>query len=253
MKSIHLKFLILFLLFALTSCKSKKDDDIIIPAQMLYEQGISYLKKEKYSKASEEFGRIFFQHPGNEITPQAELMQAYSMFMDSKYQEAVDVLDTFIQLHPMNVDIGYAYYLKGLSYYMQISTVELDSTSTQAAKDTFEEVIRLFPDTKYAIDAKLKIDLVNDHLAAKEIDVGRFYLYKRNPISAITRFQIVVEKYQTTSHLQEALYRLVEAFCMLGMQDEALKYASVLGHNYPDNDWYKKAYNLVKDLKKKEK
>ncbi|WP_347939347.1 outer membrane protein assembly factor BamD [Rickettsia oklahomensis] len=231
----------------LSGCKSKKNnDDIVVPITTLYNEGITLLEKKKYKKAAEEFGRVFYQHPGNEITPQAELMQAYSLFLATQYEEAVDILDTFINLHPANVDIAYAYYLKALSYYMLISDVKHDHSRTLLAKDSFKDVIDKFPNTKYAIDASLKIDLVNDHLAAKEMMVGRFYLKKKNPMAAINRFEEVINNYQTTSHSLEALYRLAESYMILGLPDEAKKYASILGYNYPESHWYSYAYKLVK-------
>ncbi|HJD66976.1 MAG TPA: outer membrane protein assembly factor BamD [Rickettsia endosymbiont of Bembidion lapponicum] len=231
----------------LNGCKSKKsNDDLVTPISTLYNEGVTLLEKKKYKNAAEEFGKIFYQHPGNEFTPQAELMQAYSLFLAAQYEEAVDVLDIFINLHPANVDIAYAYYLKALSYYMLISDVNHDQSRTFLAKDSFEDLITKFPNTKYAIDSSLKIDLVNDHLAGKELTIGRFYLKKKNPMAAINRFEEVVENYQTTSHCVEALYRLTESYMMLGLPDEAIKYASVLGHNYPDSKWYSYAYKLIK-------
>jgi outer membrane protein assembly factor BamD len=247
-----MKFIKLFSIFAmigfsLTGCKSKKtNDDTVTPINNLYNEGVVYLQKQKYLKASDSFGKIFYQHPGNEFTPQAELMQAYSLFLASQYDEAVDVIDVFISLHPANVDIAYAYYLKALSYYMLISNVSLDQSRTLLAKKSFEDVILKFPQTKYAIDSSLKIDLVNDHLAGKEIAVGRYYLNEKNPIAAINRFQQVVDNYQTTSHTAEALYRLTESYVMLGLPEEAKKYASVLGYNYSDSQWYSYAYKLIK-------
>ncbi|AAU03658.1 outer membrane protein assembly factor BamD [Rickettsia typhi] len=232
----------------LSGCKSKKNsNDIVVPIATLYNEGIILLDKKKYKKAAEEFGKIFYQHPGNEMTPQAELMQAYALFLAAQYEEAVDILDMFINLHPANVDIAYAYYLKALSYYMLISDVNHDQSRTFLSKDSFEDVITKFPNTKYAIDASLKIDLVNDHLAGKEMMIGRFYLKKKNPIAAINRFEEVIDNYQTTYHSVEALYRLVESYMMLGLHDEAKKYASVLGYNYPDSKWYSYAYRLVKN------
>lgn len=239
-------FSIIIISLAISGCKSKKnDDDIILPSAKLYKDGLSLLEKQKYSQAAEQFGRIFYQNPGDSITPQAELMQSYSLFLAGQYEEAIDVLDTFIKLHPANEDIEYAYYLKALSYYMQISNVQLDQSRTLLAKLSFEDVINFFPKTKYAIDAALKIDLVNDHLAGKEMYIGRYYLKKNNPIAAINRFELVIDNYQTTSHTPEALYRLVESYSMLGLNAEAKKYASVLGHNYPDSQWYRYSTSLV--------
>lgn len=229
----------------LTGCKSKKEDETVFPATDLYQNGLTKLGQHKYSDAAKEFGKVFFQHPGNDITPQAELMQAYSLYLDNQYDEAIDVLETFTKLHPMNVDIAYAYYLRALCHYMQISDVHLDQSRTTFAKESFEEVIGRFPGSKYAIDSALKIDLVNDHLAGKEMEIGRYYLHKKNPIAAINRFQNVIDNYQTTSHTPEALYRLVESYTLLGLKSEAQKTAAVLGHNYHDSKWYKYAYNLV--------
>lgn len=242
-----MKFSYIFILvLLLASCKSKKNDnDVITPVTELYNNALILLKKNKYNDAANEFGKIFLQHPGNSITPQAELMHAYSLFLATEYEEAVDVLDIFIKLHPLNVDIAYAYYLKGIAYYMQISNVRLDQSSTSLAKASFDDVIKRFPTTKYAIDASLKIDLVNDHLAGKEMELGRYYLRAQNPIAGIVRFQSVINQYQTTSHTPEALYRLVVGYKSLGLSDEAKKYASVLGYNYPDSAWYKHAYALV--------
>ena len=248
MKLTKLLSTLLVIGLVLGGCKNKKNsDDIVVPMPTLYNEGITLLEKKKYKKAAEEFGRVFYQHPGNEMTPQAELMQAYSLFLAAQYEEAVDVLDMFINLHPANVNIAYAYYLKALSYYMLISDVNHDQSRTFLAKDSFEDVIAKFPNTKYAIDSSLKIDLVNDHLAGKEMVVGRFYLKKKNPMAAINRFEEVIDNYQTTSHSVEALYRLAESYMMLGLPDEAKKYASVLGYNYPDSQWYSYAYRLVQN------
>ena len=245
------KFLFLsILLLSLAGCSTgKKDNENIISANVLYSQGKELLESRKYSKAAEEFEKIYFQHPGASITPQAELMEAYSLYLGTQYEDCVDVLDNFIKIHPMNLDISYAYYLKGLAEYMQISRSELDQSITEKAKVAFDELITRFPDTKYAIDASLKMDLINDHLAASEMDVGRFYLITNNPISAIGRFQKVIQNYGTTSHVAEALYRMTESYLILGIKEEATKYASVLGYNYNSNKWYKKAYILLSHSK----
>ena len=229
-----------------SSCKTKMLDDAVIPEGELYSRGLNFLDQKKYDKASGEFEKIFFQHPGKGITAQAELMQAYSLYLDGKYDEAIDILDLFIKLHPRHSDIAYAYYLKALSNYNQIADVELDLSRATNAKKSFEDVIKLFPDTKYAIDASLKLDLINDTLAAKNILIGRYYLTRGNPIAAIPRFQSVIHgDFQTTAHAPEALYRLVEANLMLGIRDEAQKYAATLGYNYPESDWYKYSYDLL--------
>ena len=238
---------ILVAAFALTACKTKLiDDESITPAAELYNAGVEKLEAGNYQKAALEFEKVFFQHPGNSLTPRAELMQAYSLYLDSEYDEAVDVLDVFIKLHPRHEGIAYAYYLKALANYTQISNVKLDQSRTRYAKAGLNEVMTRFPGSKYAIDAALKIDLVNDHLAGKEMLVGRYYLKKNNPIAAITRFQVVVDEYDTTTHVVEALHRLVETNLMLGLRGEAEKYANVLKHNYSDSQWYQYSQRLLK-------
>ncbi|GAB4164705.1 MAG: outer membrane protein assembly factor BamD [Rickettsiaceae bacterium] len=239
--------LVIIASLALVGCKSKKDDsDAVIPAQELYNKGLKELEDNNYKKASTEFEKVFFQHPGNELTPLAELMQAYSLYLAREYDEAADILEMFIKLHPRHEYIAYAYYLKALANYVQISDVKLDQSRTKNAREDLEEVITRFPGSKYAIDAALKIDLVNDHLAGKEMAIGRYYLNKKNPVAAIKRFQSVIENYDTTSHASEALYRLVESNLMLGLIQEAKKYADVLKHNYPDNQWSSYSSNLLK-------
>ena len=230
----------------LSGCTNKKiNDEKVLPATLVYNTGKEYLEKGNYKKAAEEFEKIYYQHPGAAITPQAELMEAYSLFLAGRYEDVVDVLSIFIQIHPMNVDIAYAYYLRGLSEYMQISRSELDQSITEHAQKAFNELIARFPDTKYAVDARLKMDLIDDHLAGNEMYSGRYYLIVYNPVAAIPRFQNVIKNYGTTAHVPEALYRMVEAYTMLGLRDEAAKYASVLGHNFNDNKWYKRAYHIV--------
>ena len=234
-------------LISLVACKSKPlDENKIIPAQELYNLGIKELEEQNYNKASNTFEKVFFQHPGNIITAEAELMQAYSLYLGGEYDEVGNVLDIYLKLHPRHKDVAYAYYLKAIADYVQISNTKLDQSKTKYAKEGLEEVIRRYPRSKYAIDAALKIDLVNDHLAGKEMLVGRYYLNKRNPIAAVKRFQTVVEEYDTTTHTPEALYRLVESNLMLGLSSEAKKYAHVLENNYPKNNWTDFSKDLLK-------
>ncbi|MBP7189856.1 MAG: outer membrane protein assembly factor BamD [Rickettsiaceae bacterium] len=239
------KLSLLAAVLLLASCKTTKEDLTVTPSDTLYKNAEGFLAQKKYKAAAEEFGKIYFQHPGAEITPQAEIMEAYSLYMEGEYEEAIDVLDIFIRLHPMHQDISYVYYLKGLCYYMEISDSEHDQGKTDSAKLVFTEVINRFPATKYAIDANMKMDLINDHLAGNQMNIGRLYLRKKNPISAIKRFQKVIKEFQTTAHTQEALYRIVECYSLLGLKEEAKKYAAVLGHNYQDSKWYHKAFKIV--------
>ena len=172
-------------------------------------------------------------------------MAAYSHYMNNKYDEATASLDRFIQVHPGNRDVVYAYYLKALCYYEQISDVQRDQDMTQQALTSLEDVITRFPDTAYSRDARLKIDLTRDHLAGKEMAVGRFYLNRQHYLAAINRFKAVVEDYGNTTHAPEALFRLTEAYISLGLASEAKRSAAVLGYNYPGSDWYQDAYNLA--------
>lgn len=237
---------LLAILTTLSACsKKKKYSDDIIPAELLYNNGVELLEKGDYEKAADEFEKVFFQHPGNEIAPKSELMQAYSLYLAGEYDLAVDILDIFIKLHPRHEEVAYAYYMKALANYTQVSSVDLDQSRSKMAKHDFETVIKRFPHTKYATDASMKLDLVDNHLAGKEMYVGRYYLDKKNPIAAIRRFQTVINDYPHTTHIEEALYRMVESNIMLGLQEEAKKYAAVLGHNYPEGSWYKRAYDLV--------
>ncbi|MDX1924211.1 MAG: outer membrane protein assembly factor BamD [Rickettsiaceae bacterium] len=244
--NMHLILNILVIGVLLTSCSNKKkDSEIIIPSDEAYKAGLELLKKQKFNDAAEKFGDIYFQHPGAPITSFAELMEAYSLFKTKKYLDAIDVIDNFAVIHPTHQDMPYALYLKGLCYYNQILDVYHDQDITKNAKQIFEELISRYPNTTYAKDAKAKLNLVYDHLAGKEMEIGRYYQKRLNPIGAINRFSTVVNDYQTTSHTQEALFRLVESYIALGLTQEAAKYASVLSHNYKDSSWDNYAKKLL--------
>ena len=172
-------------------------------------------------------------------------MSAYAYYEDAKYNQAILALERFIQLHPGHSDAPYAYYLKALSYYERISDVGRDQKMTELARQSLEELIRRFPDTSYARDARLKLDLTLDHLAGKEMEVGRWYLGRQKYVAALRRFQNVVKNFDRTTHVPEALYRLTATYTLMGLHQEAKKTAAVLGHNYPGNEWYSDAYDLV--------
>lgn len=172
-------------------------------------------------------------------------MAAYSYYQRNQYSEAVSAIDRFLQLHPGNKDAPYAYYLKAICYYEQITDVGRDQKITQQAMGALEEVVRRYPSTGYARDARLKIDLARDHLAGKEMNIGRYYLNQGLYIAAINRFRAVIEQYQTTTHVPEALHRLAEAYMALGVLDEAQNVAAVLGYNYPGSEWYVDTYSLL--------
>jgi outer membrane protein assembly factor BamD len=185
------------------------------------------------------------QHPYSVWATKAQLMAAYSSYEDNEYDDAIIALDRFIQLHPGNRDIAYAYYLKGLSYYEQIADVRRDQEITRLAMTSLREVANRFPNTKYARDARFKIDLARDHIAGKEMSVARFYLREKHYLAALNRFKRVIEDFEQTTHVPEALYRIVEINMILGLEGEARKVAAVLGFNYPGSDWYVDAYQLI--------
>ena len=238
--------LILFLCLVLIGCSGKEKEEPLLPAEDIYGRAMLLLKDEKYKAAAEEFSKIYFGHPGHKLTAQAELMEAYAYYLAGEYADAIDVLDNIVVLRPRAKHLDYVYYLRALCYYMQISGVELDQSKTSDAFAALKLVISKFPNTKYATDSALKLDLVRDHLAGENMEIGRFYLRARNPIAAIGRFEVVVQDYANTSHVSEALMRLVESYMMLGLKDEATKYAAILGYNYRDTVWYKRSYELLK-------
>jgi outer membrane protein assembly factor BamD len=174
-------------------------------------------------------------------------MSAFSYYIQKDYNKTIETAQRFLSIHPGNKDAPYAYYLIALSYYEQISDVERDQRITQQALTALNDVQRRFPDSQYAADARLKADLVNDHLAGKEMEIGRFYERSGQWLAAQIRFQNVVEDYQTTSHAAEALYRLTETSLALGVPGEAKKYAAVLGANYPGSEWYERAFELIRE------
>lgn len=220
------------------------------PAEEYYTEALTSLKSGQYKKAAKSFDEVEKQHPYSIWATKSSLMSAYAQYQRNEYDDAIVGLNRFIKLHPGNKDVDYAYYLKALSYYEQISDVERDQQMTLKALSALKDVVKRFPNSDYAKDSKLKLDLVKDHLAGKEITVGRYYLKKGNATAAINRFLKVIQSYQTTSHVPEALHRLSEAYTSLGMKEEATKTAAVLGHNFPNNEWYKDSYYLVKDMKK---
>ena len=248
--------LLLAILFAaglaLGACSSTdedKDTYVEQPVNTLYNKAMDALSERRYKDAAKAFDEVERQHPYSMWATKAQLMAAYSLYQDNNYQDAINALNRFIQLHPGNRDIAYAYYLKALSYYEQVTDVERDQSNSEQALSSLEELIRRYPDTSYAKDARHKIDLVKDHLAGKEMDIGRFYEKRGQYLAAINRFKMVVDKYQTTAQVPEALHRLVECYVALGVTDEARKAAAVLGYNYPRSQWYIDSYQLVEDVK----
>ena len=200
-------------------------------------------------RAAISFDEVDRQHPYSVWATKAQLMSAYALYQTNKYDEAIISLDRFIQLHPSNRDTPYAYYLKALSYYEQISDVGRDQKMTELAMRMLNEVMVRFPKSTYAQDSKLKIDLTRDHLAGKEMEIGRYYERKGQYLAAINRFKIVTEKYQTTTHVPEALHRLTESYLALGIVDQAKETAAILGHNFPGSEWYVDTYEIIENKK----
>lgn len=232
--------------FALGACSS--DDELEyreLTVFEIYNQATEYLEDGRYRDASLYYDEVERQHPYSVWATKSKLMAAYSHYMNNKYDDATASLDRFIQVHPGNRDVVYAYYLKALCFYEQISDVQRDQDMTQQALIALEDVITRFPGTAYARDARLKIDLTRDHLAGKEMAVGRFYLNRQHYLASINRFKTVVEEYGNTTHAPEALFRLTEAYTSLGLSGEAKRAAAVLGYNYPGSDWYEDAYRLA--------
>ena len=244
---------VLVLAVALGGCsllKPKKKTDTTYadqPVEQLYSVGASRLDEHRWGEAVTYFKEVERQHPYSEWSRRAILMEAFAHYQTNDYNEAIADADRFIELYPGNGSAPYAYYLKAECYFEQILDVGRDQAASQQALSGMREVVRRFPNTEYAVDARIKIDMINDQLAGKEMTIGRYYLHENQPLAAIGRFKTVIQTYQTTSHTPEALYRLVEANEMMGLHGEATRDAAVLGYNYPGDRWYAAAYKLLTD------
>ncbi len=215
------------------------------PVELLYSTGAHNLDMHQWKDAVNYFHEVERQHPYSEWARRSMLMTAYAHYELDDYAEAISDANQFIALYPGNVATPYAFYLRAVCYFEQIVDVNRDQATAQQAEVALRDILRLYPQSAYAVDAKLKLDMVEDQLAGKEMTIGRFYLRNGEPISALGRFQTVVDKYQTTTHAPEALERLVEADLTLGLLDDAKRNAAVLGYNYPGSYWYKEAYDLM--------
>jgi len=235
---------------ALAGCSGQKKQEYVErPVEEIYNEAIDFIQDQKYAASTEKFDEVERQHPYSVWATKAQIMAAYAYYQANRYDDAIVALDRFIQLHPANKDISYAYYLKGLSYYEQISDVDRDQKMTQLALSSLRELVTRFPNSKYARDAKLKLDLTYDHLAGKEMEIGRYYHKQGHYLAAINRFKLVVSEYQTTTHVPEALHRMTEAYYALGLPGEAKKFAAVLGHNFPGSEWYIDSYEMMEKKK----
>ncbi len=215
------------------------------PVELLFSVGATDLDRHQWGDAVNYFREVERQHPYSEWSRRAILMTAYAHYEANNYSEAIADADRFITLYPGNVATPYAYYLKAICYFEQIVDVGRDQASTEQAQRALGEVMKRYPKSQYALDARLKLDMVQDQLAGKEMTIGRFYLRAGDPIAAIGRFRIVATRFQTTTHTPEALYRLVEAYLTVGLVDEAKRNGAVLGYNYPGDIWYRDAYRLL--------
>jgi outer membrane protein assembly factor BamD len=215
------------------------------PVEVLYNNGLDALNSHRYSAANDQFNTLEQNYPFSSWAVNAQIMQAYSQYLQNKYGDAIGTLDRFIQLHPAHRDIAYIYYLRALCYYEQIADIQRDQKGTEQAMAALQEVVTRFPNSPFANDARLKIDLCRDHLAGKEMEIGRYYQKQHLYQAAIGRFQRVVDDYQTTAHVPEALERIVEIYLALGLRDQAKKTAAVLGYNDPGSEWYQDAYSKL--------
>jgi len=217
------------------------------PADKLYNEGLYLMNnKHDYKKAAKRFEEVDRQHPYSEWARKALLMSAYAHYEGTNYDDSVIAAKRYVTLHPGSPDAAYAQYLIASSYFDQIPDITRDQQRTDKALQALDEVVRKYPNTEYAASAKQKMEIARDQLAGKEMETARYYQKKRDYVAAINRFKVVITQYQTTRHVEEALMRLTEMYMTLGIVNEAQTAAAVLGHNFPDSQWYKEAYRLVK-------
>ena len=248
-------FLIITISFSMSACSSlgiggnKKTKLAYIerPAEQIYNQGFKRIEKNDWDRAKLFFQEVERQHPFSKWARRAMLMQAYANYRSTDYEDSIVSAQRFIGLHPGSDSTPYAYYLIAMNYYDQIYDVGRDQETTVNAEAALQQVVRRYPNSDYARDARLKLELTHDHLAGKEMTIGRYYLKENQHLAAIGRFKNVVKNYETTSQTEEALHRLVEAYVSLGIISEAKLVGSVLGYNYPSGEWYQDSYNLLEE------
>ena len=246
------KFLLsFFFILILASCSKEEVRKSVIKEKILdlqvletYEEGMSYLEDGDAIYAASKFNEAELLFPQSKWAPKSALMAAYAYYSQDYLKDAIAELDRFLKVYPKHKNLDYVYYLLAISYYEQIVDEKKDLQSIIKAKQYFEIVIRDYQKTSYALDAEFKIDLINDILAAKEMYIGRYYFEKKKWISAINRFQTIINDYETTIYAEEALHRLVEVHYIIGLKDEAKKYAKLLGYNYQSSEWYENSYSL---------
>ncbi|MDA9838323.1 outer membrane protein assembly factor BamD [Candidatus Pelagibacter sp.] len=260
------KFFLFIALFAiLISCSKEEIKESIIKEKSLdlqvleaYQEGVKSLETGDVLYAAKKFNEAETLFPQSEWAPKSALMAAYAYYTQDYYSDTIAELERFILVYPLSKNLDYVYYLLGISYYEQIVDEKKDLQSIIKAKEYFKIVSKNYPNTNYSLDAEYKIDLVNDTLASKEMYIGRYYFDKKKWIPAINRFRTVIDDYETTIYAQEALHRLVEVYYILGLKDEAKKYAKLLGYNYQSSKWYEKSYSVFdkeykENVKKRDK
>jgi outer membrane protein assembly factor BamD len=235
----------------LSACSSDDDIDLATyveqtePADVLYNQGLANLEQGRLKEAGKKFEAVDRQHPYSEMARKSMVMDAFTQYRQGNYADAINAGKRYVALYPTNPDAAYAQYIVGLSYYRQIRDVTQDQKEARRTIEALDELVQRWPDSEYVDDAQVKIRFARDQLAGKEMQIGRYYLERREYIAAIKRFRIVVESYSNTRHVEEALSRLTEAYYAMGLTNEAQTAAAVLGNNYPDSQWYKDAYALL--------
>jgi len=237
---------------ALTACSGmnlfgppKLKEEPIVPAAALYQGALDDMDRQYYQTAIKKLEQLDRQHPRDALTEKSKLMQVYAHYRIGKFNEAILAADRYMALYPNGKDVPYVLWLKGTSYFAQIKDITRDQQLSRDAIDTYNILISNYPKSEHAKDAKEKLLVAYDQLAGKEMSVGRYYLGNGQYTAAINRFREVVEKWQTSTHIEEALYRLTEAYLLLGLTNEAMSAAAVLGHNYPSGDWYKRAFDIL--------
>ena len=240
---------VFFCILLLPNCSNNRKTVVLKETKdsQLFIKGQSFLKSNDYKKAAIEFDKIYLNYPFSLLAPRAEIMTAYSLFQDNQINEAIGKLDEFIEMNPTGEYTKYAQYLLAMSYYVQIPDAGRDPTLSEKALKYFKIVTTKFPNSVYAKDAKFKINYIKNSLAQNELLIGMFYLKNNSPASSIKRFQAIIKNYQTTSVIPETLYRLCEAFLMLGLKEEAIKSSLLLSYNFPDNEWTNLSKNIIKD------
>ncbi|WEK49842.1 MAG: outer membrane protein assembly factor BamD [Candidatus Kaistia colombiensis] len=247
--SVTLRAAALCALVAVAGCSLTKDDDSVdepdVPAGQMYNQGLTLMQNGKLKSAAKQFEQVDQQHPYTEWARKALIMTAFTNYRLGNYEETVNSARRYISLYPSSPDAGYAQYMIGQSYFKQIPEVTRDQDATKKAIAAMQEVVDKYPNSEYVDDAQKAVVVARDQLAGKEMQVGRYYLERKEYPAAINRFKVVVTEYANTRHVEEALYRLTAAYYAMGIVPEAQTAAAVLGHNFPDSKWYKDAYSLL--------